>query len=925
MYLIQFTKIFKKTTLLLAMLSISLFAYTQEICDNGIDDDGDGLIDCIDPQCAGQTNCLDSGVLPCLPSFYQVIDNELKILNPLNGAYIAIGGSGGNWNAAGYNIQDGFIYGMRAGSDGFQRLLKVDVFGNITDMGDIVREVTGQKLSGNWYAADINANNELIVFNNVSKNSVLVVNLNTREYSWQGLSGPNGIPAQTINDIAFRIVDNKYYGMDNGKKLWSIEPTTNTIAMVADLSFALPDIAGGNGACWTDGSGAVYVFNNSTGRIAKITLNSAGQVFDVEEIIYGEANNNNDGMSCPLASAPVETDCSDGIDNNNDGLIDCDDSDCIASQDCDDPMAEDCDNGIDDDGDGLIDSDDPDCNVSSGEENGLESNGRLASKINHRNFTNRKNNKHPGEDLPKYTRNNNRNGSSIDRFIPIDALYDTDTYISSPTDLLGITNATEVFSVDIFRNNARCAAILAMTTQSEVYEHTKFVCDRLDGSSITDISRIWVNGQDYIMAELVRENGSVEYAVSFSIYTDSNGNFVIENHWTLDQYPVIGDDYYNFQIWAKTTDDLRTLMTSVMTLVNDEATIGQINSSANPSVYVVNGTYTNNTITLNLRNLTQTQSLDAIGTKTLTETTTPITFNEVINTTGTEYQTVTMNIGSLFDAGFKLYHNDATTFDAVYLADGSWGLDYVAAGVSLADYTITPSNSPVLNNDYAVERNVSLSGEITEYISIYRSLRPRFGAKDLSDYDQLSCTIEASGLSSVQIVVVKESIENWQNQYKINVPLAAGLNEIIIPFSDLTSTASTLPFSAEDVQTILFNIEGNWVSPTAFDLNLSDVMFGAMEQTTAIDAPMYASIRSKISPNPTYQEATLNFISNHPGNYELHLTDQTGKRLWYTKGGYNTGDNNIIIHRKDVAAGLVFYHLILNNEKALSGKVMFID
>ena len=45
----------KKTigTLLLALFfGLSLWAQTTENCSNGIDDDGDGLIDCFDQDCA---------------------------------------------------------------------------------------------------------------------------------------------------------------------------------------------------------------------------------------------------------------------------------------------------------------------------------------------------------------------------------------------------------------------------------------------------------------------------------------------------------------------------------------------------------------------------------------------------------------------------------------------------------------------------------------------------------------------------------------------------------------------------------------------------------------------------------------------------------------------------------------------------------
>ncbi|MGA0175047.1 MAG: hypothetical protein ACO3NL_15590, partial [Phycisphaerales bacterium] len=52
--------------------------------------------------------------------------------------------------------------------------------------------------------------------------------------------------------------------------------------------------------------------------------------------------------------------CDNGIDDDGDGLIDCDDPDCKAFPGCGGAQ-EICDNGIDDDGDGLTDCQDPDC------------------------------------------------------------------------------------------------------------------------------------------------------------------------------------------------------------------------------------------------------------------------------------------------------------------------------------------------------------------------------------------------------------------------------------------------------------------------------------------------------------------------------------------------------------------------------------
>lgn len=63
----------------------------------------------------------------------------------------------------------------------------------------------------------------------------------------------------------------------------------------------------------------------------------------------------------PVATLPPIEVCSDGIDNDLDGLLDCADSDCAADVACTGPVPEVCDDNIDNDADGLFDCGDPDC------------------------------------------------------------------------------------------------------------------------------------------------------------------------------------------------------------------------------------------------------------------------------------------------------------------------------------------------------------------------------------------------------------------------------------------------------------------------------------------------------------------------------------------------------------------------------------
>jgi hypothetical protein len=56
----------------------------------------------------------------------------------------------------------------------------------------------------------------------------------------------------------------------------------------------------------------------------------------------------------------TETDCDDGLDNDNDGFTDCDDTDCADDPACT-PTEDNCDDGVDNDNDGFTDCDDTDC------------------------------------------------------------------------------------------------------------------------------------------------------------------------------------------------------------------------------------------------------------------------------------------------------------------------------------------------------------------------------------------------------------------------------------------------------------------------------------------------------------------------------------------------------------------------------------
>jgi parallel beta-helix repeat protein len=112
-----------------------------------------------------------------------------------------------------------------------------------------------------------------------------------------------------------------------------------------------------------------YDVENLTGVSVKAEENcwsaTSGNCDDATPDVSGTVDTTPVESSFPSACATItvpstESACADGLDNDEDGLIDCADSDCDTVGDCEQPEAT-CDDGIDNDGDSKTDCTDGDC------------------------------------------------------------------------------------------------------------------------------------------------------------------------------------------------------------------------------------------------------------------------------------------------------------------------------------------------------------------------------------------------------------------------------------------------------------------------------------------------------------------------------------------------------------------------------------
>ncbi|MFN3556885.1 MAG: choice-of-anchor L domain-containing protein [Bacteroidales bacterium] len=502
---------------------------------------------------------------------------------------------------------------------------------------------------------------------------------------------------------------------------------------------------------------------------------------------------------------------------------------------------------------------------SGGDDNGIESNGSMAAQLalrNHRRLV-------ESNYIPRAERRNIMSSYShtdmllgnlksstaegqletgISMLLPEQGPADTRAFISTPADLIGITNAKEIFAVDYLQqNNARRAAILAISTEpSRVYEHTKVICDRLVGAELQQISMIEIAGRPFILSQLVHPNGYVDYSVSF-IAQRKGDQFVIDNRWYNEEYEIYNtDDIFNFQVWSVTPQFTRSLVEDILQMMEQTGPVVFRNDEiepAIPQVFVRSGRYTQGGLLLNLVNKVGADQITIYGSKTTAENAQREPMNIKLSIPTNEFVEVFIPTGFIFDAGFSLSNNKDKAPDVLYYADGAWMFDYDPGHASVTHFETFAETTEVNQLQYKVERDASFRGDVRTWASMFRSLSPRNMPVDLTSFDQV--IFKASGRGTVEVMLAKAGIHSWSEQYRTTITLSENTREYAIRFSDLVNREGISGFSAEDVVSVIFNPIGNGNASSAFEVNVSNLHFANSLFVVKPNATFYPAF-----PNP---------------------------------------------------------------------------
>ncbi|AWW00472.1 DUF4114 domain-containing protein [Arcticibacterium luteifluviistationis] len=491
--------------------------------------------------------------------------------------------------------------------------------------------------------------------------------------------------------------------------------------------------------------------------------------------------------------------------------------------------------------------------ISSGNQGGLESNGSLAEKIAKRNLEkdllNKDENRYQSISMSSHAQV--KGIFSTLEEIPLTALVpgvgpdSSDAFQSTPTDLLDLTNAIEVLSVDFFDSTSNREAVCLVTkTIGEVYSHTKSICDRVGGAELLGAKTVMIGGEyPGTLISLKRGDGAVEYAMSFSLKELGDDQYQFNSHWNITDYPS-GGVFLNFQLWGRKPSDVFYLAEQVINIFSESFALSKTASfSESPAIAMRFGEYIQGEFKLTLINSKrETGKVFVEGTLRNSEQTNSIMFKDSVELTGSFLQEITFDTPGVFDAGLNIHKDGSSEIDAIYLADGAWIANFEEANVANVNLSIFPLDKIVENdNHYWIERSFEASGDVKNYYSVHRPLRLGLRAVDLTQYSYLSFVAE--GVQSIEIVLSHEGVTEWLDQPRKVINLTSTASRFYIPLSEFLD-ASSGTLSNYDITALTFSAIGDNASFAPFDFKFNNISFSKVngcENDTEIMATSYSN------------------------------------------------------------------------------------
>ncbi len=386
----------------------------EALCEDELDNDNDGLADCDDPDCGAAGNCAPEGDV-CAAAVPIAVGEtvvghtgDFNAITTTSECGIGYGGSGPEAVYLHEATQAGNYKVTLVPDSGFDSVLYIST---VCPMADDEEQCIG-------YDDGLSGVTEILTFT-ITEPTSLYIHADSYFSSADGGGYTLTLEYDAIEDLCDDGTDDDEDGQidcDDSDCWWTEicgEPAGNTCSDPIPLTEAdfegdafvssstvnfnsdvtapscVASEYGGNGpdmvfsytapafgeykfilspAGWNS---ELYISTDTCGLTPEVCLAEEDEynspeilpvVLDADQTIFIYVDGSTDTSEGPfdldLIYTALEQNCEDGLDDDGDGLFDCEDDDCSAVPICIESI---CDDGLDDEGDGLFDCEDPDC------------------------------------------------------------------------------------------------------------------------------------------------------------------------------------------------------------------------------------------------------------------------------------------------------------------------------------------------------------------------------------------------------------------------------------------------------------------------------------------------------------------------------------------------------------------------------------
>lgn len=523
---------------------------------------------------------------------------------------------------------------------------------------------------------------------------------------------------------------------------------------------------------------------------------------------------------------------------------------------------------------------------------------------------------------------------SLSEFYPATGPFNSTATITTPFDILGISNAVSSYAMDyninIVTGQRRVAGIFSTITEAPyIYNHTKALCDRLGGAVIGDLRLLEINTYKFYAAKIRNERkNQTDYAISFSVYETSSG-YQLQSKWTYGEYmsPDGASSIYNFQVWSSTYEGTVELVKSILSKFSSFGSLTYLNvNQVEPDVYIKSSYYSHDgTIHLRVMNLGNASQISIVNKYRIAQSDVQVEKNENFAIQKGENDIV-LSTGIISDANLSL--TSSTGFiDEAFVSGGSYtdisGPNSTILSFSTANYP-QPVPSNYADGSLLLAGGVSISGILSDWISVIRSFSASGDNIDLSNYSNIK--FKAKGTGVLTFIFDLTNTQNF-NYFSYSVNLTTAETEYSINFSDLVEiTPSQNQFDPSLVRNIGFFLnKANNLNLTNFNFEVSNIVFSNNLITGIEDnnlVPKEFSL-SQNYPNPFNPSTNIEFTVAKTESISLIVYNILGQQVKVlVNSELNAGKHVVNFNASGLASGIYIYRLMGNSVNIIKKMIL---